>query len=1010
MLLTGHAAYCAAFCTPWYLQVQAWLHHGLVVILQGGVNCIRLGDATLEYSSNLRLYITTTMRSPHYLPDVSVKVTLLNFGITREGLEDQLLGIVIAQERPELEEEKARLVLAGAENARQLKEIEDKIIAVLSTSEGNILENETAINVISSSKALSNEIAHKQQVAERTEKKIDEARAGYKLVAQVVSVLFFVISELAAFEPMYQYSLAWFVSLFKGTIAKADKARELAKRIDSLVSHFEYSLYAQVCRSLFEKDKLLFAFLMTVHLKAHIHKNLDWSHLRFLLTGGISSSEPPHNPSNWLPDKLWGELVRLSNDVPDFEGLEADFREHQDAFKVVYDAADPVAAPLHNPWSTKLDPFQRLLLLRVLRPDKLTDAMHGFVKATMGTKFVEPPPLDLDRCFKDSSATTPLIFVLSPGSDPMSMLLKYADNLKVQVDGISLGQGQGPKAAKLIETARTRGGWVVLQNCHLAVSWMPTLERICESLTAENANPAFRLWLTSYPSPDFPVAVLQSGIKMTNDPPKGLRQNLLGSYLTEPVSDPAFFNGCQRSGEFKKLLFGLCFFHACAQERLKFGPLGWNVPYQFSAPDFSISARQLQMFLNESADVMPLQALRYLTGECNYGGRVTDAHDRRTLMSLLAVCYNESIFDDGYTFSPAPGCECYQVPPEGPVEIYIDFIKGLPAAAPPEVYGLHPNADTTKNQQETNQLLDSLLASQGSGGSGEPAEAGGSSSRDTLLLQLAVELDSKLMAPFDIQAARYKYPVDYHESLNTVLCQELVRFNGLITAIHTSLVQLQKAITGQVLMSDDLERVGAAMYDNRVPASWMAASYPSLKPLGNYMADLEARLNMMDTWIQKGPPAVFWISGFYFTHAFLTGVKQNYARKCHIPIDAITFDYSCMPTGPLPEQPPAEGGAYVNGMFVEGARWDDASSMLAESLPKVLFSPAPLMLLQPCEVSKQKQFPAYECPLYRTPERRGVLATTGHSTNFVMELMVPSDRPQDHWIRRGVAFLLSLAD
>uniref|UniRef100_A0A383V949 AAA+ ATPase domain-containing protein n=1 Tax=Tetradesmus obliquus TaxID=3088 RepID=A0A383V949_TETOB len=979
------------------------------IFKQGGVNCIRLGDATLEYSSNFRLFMTTKLRNPHYLPEVSVKVALLNFGITREGLEDQLLGTVVAQERPELEEEKARLVLAGAENARQLKEIEDKIIAVLSTSEGNILEDETAINVISSSKALSVEISHKQQVAERTEKKIDEARAGYKPVAQVVSALFFVISELASIEPMYQYSLAWFVALFEDTLAKADKARDLGKRIDNLVAHFQYSLYVQVCRSLFEKDKLLFAFLMTVHLKAHIAKSLDWSQLRFLLTGGIGSSDPPANPCSWLSDKLWGELVRLSNDVPGFDGLEAAFREDTASFKVVYDAADPVSAPLPPPWSSKLDAFQRLLLLRVLRPDKLTTAISEFVKATMGPRFVEPPPLDIDRCFKDSTATTPLIFVLSPGSDPMSMLLKYAEGLKVQVDSISLGQGQGPKASKLIEAAQARGGWVVLQNCHLAVSWMPTLERICEGLSAENTNPGFRLWLSSYPSHEFPVSVLQNGIKMTNDPPKGLRQNLLGSYLTDPISDPSFFGGCQRPGEFKKLLFGLCFFHASVQERLKFGPLGWNVPYQFSAPDFAISARQLLMFLNESPDTMPLVALRYLTGECNYGGRVTDAHDRRTLASLLEIFYNESIFEEGYAFSPAPGCKQYCAPSEGPIDSYISFIRGLPAAAPPEVYGLHPNADITKDQQETNLLLDSLLSSQGGGASGSGG-GNAAASRDALLLQLAAELDGRLRAPFDIEAARYKYPVDYHESLNTVLCQELVRFNRLIVTMHSSLVQLQKAIKGQVLMSDDLEKVAAAMYDNRVPASWMAASYPSVKPLGSYMADLEARLEMLDGWLEHGPPAVFWISGFYFTHAFLTGVKQNYARRCRIPIDAITFDYSCLPPGPEPTQPPAEGGAYVSGMFVEGARWDSSTGMLAESEPKVLFSQAPLMLLQPCEASKQRLFPAYECPLYRTPERRGVLATTGHSTNFVMELMIPSDQPQDHWIRRGVAFMLSLAD
>jgi hypothetical protein len=102
----------------------------------------------------------------------------------------------------------------------------------------------------------------------------------------------------------------------------------------------------------------------------------------------------------------------------------------------------------------------------------------------MGHQFVESPSFDLDASYQDSTCATPLIFLLSPGADPMSVLLRYAEAQKAQVESISLGQGQGAKAAKLIEAAQQRGGWVVLQNCHLATSWMPTLERICEQQAA----------------------------------------------------------------------------------------------------------------------------------------------------------------------------------------------------------------------------------------------------------------------------------------------------------------------------------------------------------------------------------------------------------------------------------------------------------------------------------------------------------------------------------------------
>ena len=409
---------------------------------------------------------------------------------------------------------------------------------------------------------------------------------------------------------------------------------------------------------------------------------------------------------------------------------------------------------------------------------------------------------------------------------------------------------------------------------------------------------------------------------------------------------------------------------------------------------------QLRKFMS-MYDTIPYDVLTFLTGEINYGGRVTDNWDRRCLMTLIQHFISPGVLEEGYAFSPSG---LYHTIEPGNRNHYLNYLDSWPLNPQPEIFGLHENADITCAQNTTHNILSTVLTLESHGGVGASA-----SSREQLLTATAAEIAEKLPQPFDMVAFSAKYPTKYEESMNTVLVQEAGRYNRLLRFIHANLSEFRKAVRGEVVMSAELEAVGASFFVNSVPASWSALAYPSLKPLSNWVDDLVRRTGSIAEWYEQGPPAAFWFGSFFFPQAFLTGTLQNYARQVHEAIDRISFQFQLqLPSvQPTTATRPAKG-ALVYGLYMEGARWDAEQRSLAESRPKELYVEMPMMLLDPV-VDRTRNLQDYLCPVYKTLTRAGTLSTTGHSTNFVLPIEIPTTvAPPSHWIERGVACVVSL--
>ncbi|XP_035827717.1 dynein heavy chain 8, axonemal, partial [Aplysia californica] len=956
-------------------------------IKSGTMLKVKVGDKECDVMNTFYLYITTKLANPAYTPEVSARTSIIDFTVTMKGLEDQLLGRVIVTEKNELEEERSKLVVDVTNNKRRMKELEENLLYKLTSIEGSLVDDPSLIEVLNTTKKTAAEVSEKLNVAAETELEINTAREEFRPVATRGSILYFLLCDLVMVNQMYSISLNQFLVLFDNSMSRSKPSPHTQKRIEIIIEYLTYEVWAYTSRSLYNQDRLLFTLLLAIKIDL-TRGGVKPNEFQVFIKGGaaLDLNAVTPKPAKWITDMTWLNLVQLST-LPAFTNIQTQVCNNDKSWKNWFDKSAPEQEVIPENYNNLLEPFSRLLLIRSWCPDRTMVEARKYISYSQGERFTEAVVLDMELMLEETTPRIPLIGLLSMGSDPTNEIENLSKRLEIDFHAISMGQGQEVHSRKLIANFMEKGGWALLQNCHLCLDYLE--EVLVTVLETEKIHSQFRLWITTEVHPNFSIGLLQISIKFTNDPPQGIKAGLKRTYTSISQEYIDIFNLPQ----WRPLLYTVSFLHTVVQERRKFGPLGWNIPYEFNSADWGASVQ----FIQNHLDDMDLKrgiswpTVRYMIGEVQYGGRVTDDYDKRLLNTFTRVWFGDFMFTDTFQFY-----KNYKIARMRSMNDILEFIEALPPVDSPEALGLHPNADITYQTNTAKQVLDTIVSIQpkdSSGGAGETREA--------VVYRLAEEMLGKLPAdyiPWDVKS-RLK-AMGILQPLNIFLRQEIDRMQKVITLVRVTLSDLKLAIDGTIIMSENLRDALDNLFDARVPKRWIRFSWQS-STIGFWFTELLERNDQFHSWIFEGRPNIFWMTGFFNPQGFLTAMRQEVTRAHKgWALDSVTLHNDVLKQykEEINTSPPE--GVYIYGLFLDGAGWERRGSRLSESHPKVLFVQLPVVHMYAINSTAPKDPKLYQCPVYKKPCRTDL--------TFITVVLMKTNQSPDHWILRGVASLCDI--
>lgn len=945
---------------------------------------IRVCDKMIHVDNNFVMYCQTTDHFCHKAlkPALYSDMTVINFSISLESFETQMLHVILSKERPDCSESIKSLRLQMKTSDGSMQEIEFDTLKLLSESHGNIIENDSLLEALLNNQAKSN--SNQQRKKSMTEQlmRVGQSAEEYRPVATRAAILFFSVRNMSKVDHMYSTTLNEFLRVYDTNTCFSDAASLTAKRLSLLINASSQTVLIHYTKGYTEAHSNLLA--MSVALKYGIVSGLCESvGIQFLVHGGsqLDLESIPKKTKEWIPDNVWKNVVALARVNSSFQRLPELLLSSSDIFwKALFDHEEPEIqdiSPLNlSAGSPENEAWMKLLFIRAFREDRALACSKLFVKTVLGSSFKD---MIADSCDLETLIDSPLsswsvpnicIFQISghhSTNDFITQISVLSKRRRIDVKIVALAS-ESESTIRLLPKLISSKMWLVLQNAHLCV---PVLAEIYNLLqNCETAHPEFRLWLTTESTSAFPIALLQTSLKFRSkdqDPTIGgtivQLYNEIGQQMYDSVSLPAW----------RQTMYSLAFFHSLIVARQKFGFAGWNMQYQFNNSEFHSTLSFAQaMFaeaeLRKTKDCINFHALRWVIA-VNYGGRIMDSNDTLILKALS---------DKYVSISPTESSSLFSKQYRQPAWANTDYAQarqhfgGLPAQDKAESFGFYQNAEfghfiatfqdlalclkrTVGLEADSVQEFNSQLKVNPTDYRPISRSAFSFESASTIESLRNYCYEFLTMVPARIEKGVLEIRTSAYLKANGGKSHFLFAFFlhelALIENVYRETNVLLERILRCILSSgyklnaahdedsdNQIKRDVSRIYRNVTPETFQRLAFPFVTNMRAWFERLRKAGEQINQFVFRSRPRCFWLGGINSPKGFLTAFRiENAIKKgwtMEETIISVEFSRYDNESQIKDKDIPIEV-AYISGCKLEGATWSAKEGRLMELSPRL---------------------------------------------------------------------------